>query len=144
MKSNNNNSNQLFQTKKHQIILFVDDEQNPHHLIRMMLHDMDNYVIESAYDGEEAIEKARFLEGRIALLLLDVMLPDMSGYEVYKALERDNLLAGVLVIFQTGLIGYSAEITGLLKAGKAEIIHKPYNRAELFAAINRLQHKYGL
>lgn len=137
----NNNPNQLFRTKKQQIILFVDDEPSIHKALNMMFHDIGNYIIKSAYNGEEAIKKAKVLVGKIDLLLLDVMLLDMLGNEVYKVLERDKLLNDVPVIFQTGYIGHGAEITSLLKAGKAKIIYKPYTRVELLTAINKSQLK---
>lgn len=133
----NNNPNQLSKTKKQKVILLVDDETSTHKVLKITFRDTSDYIIESAYDGEEAIKKAKVLVGKIDLLLLDIMLPDISGNEVYRALERDKLLNNVRVIFQTGYVGHDVEITNLLKTGKAEIIYKPYTRATLLAAINK-------
>lgn len=128
------NSNQ---NKKPKLILFVDDELGQHMHIDLLFRGMDNYVIEGACTGEEAIEKARDFAGRIDLLILDMMLPDISGDELYAMLQQDGLAKDVPVIFVTGLREPNARVRELIKAGKAEFINKSDIRTELFIAIEK-------
>lgn len=131
-----NNSNQLSGTQKRQTILFVDDQQSIHDAVSLMLCDSD-YILEHAYNGEEAIEKAKSLAGKIDLLLLDLMMPDMTGVELYKQLRQEVLVGDVPVVFQTGTKD-NIEIEAMVRTGKAELILKPCKKEELFTVINKL------
>ena len=66
-------------------ILIVDDEQSICELLKTEL-ELEGYECDVAYDGDEAI--ARFDEGKPALILLDLMLPGMSGYEVCEEITK--------------------------------------------------------
>ena len=126
---------------KSNTILLVDPDQTLHLVIGMMFHDIKNCVIESACSGWEAIEKAKNLKGKIDLLVQNLTLPDMSGYELYTKLQ-DALSRDALVVFQTGMLSIPQEIKELVRAEKAEILHKPYSRAELFTIIGKLMLKF--
>jgi DNA-binding response OmpR family regulator len=144
MNSNqNNNSNQLSTTKKPQIILLVDDEPSVHRFIGLLLSNSDKYVIISAFSGEEAIEKAKSLTGKIGLLLLDVMLPGIDGGTLYNKLQEIEVAADVPVIFQTGMHS-NAVVEALVSEGKAELLRKPYKKDQLFAAIKAVLQKSDL
>lgn len=142
MKSNNKNSNRFSKTKHRKTILLADPDETMHQVLSLVFHQRDEYVIKSACYGVEAVEKAETLKGKVDLLLLDFMLADMSGYELYKELSQDTLLGNVPVLFQTGMLNVPKEIKELLRAGKAEVIYKPYNRTELFTVITKLLLKF--
>jgi putative two-component system response regulator len=102
------------------LILAVDDEASNLQLLRQILQ--DHYRLRFAKDGPRALELAR--EELPDLILLDVMMPGMSGYEVCAALKADPALAGVPVIFVTALNDTDDELEGF-EAGAVDYITKP-------------------
>jgi putative two-component system response regulator len=102
------------------LILAVDDEASNLQLLRQILQ--DHYRLRFAKDGPRALELAR--EETPDLILLDVMMPGMSGYEVCAALKADPALAAVPVIFVTALNDTSDEVEGF-EAGAVDYITKP-------------------
>jgi DNA-binding response OmpR family regulator len=79
-------------------LLIVDDEDGVRALVRMTL-DNDSYEIIEACEGGEAIEMAT--QHRPDLVLLDVMLPDMSGLDVCRKLKEDPSLTSTTIIMLT-------------------------------------------
>lgn len=79
-------------------LLIVDDEDGVRALVRMTL-DSGTYTIIEACEGEEALELARL--HRPELVLLDVMLPDISGLEVCRQLKNDPTLSSITVVMLT-------------------------------------------
>jgi putative two-component system response regulator len=102
------------------LILAVDDEASNLQLLRQILQ--DHYRLRFAKDGARALELAR--EERPHLILLDVMMPGMSGYEVCAALKADAALASIPVIFVTALNDTDDELEGF-EAGAVDYITKP-------------------
>ena len=102
------------------LILAVDDEASNLQLLRQILQ--DHYRLRFAKDGPRALDLAR--EELPDLILLDVMMPGMSGYEVCAALKADPALAGVPVIFVTALNDTDDELEGF-EAGAVDYITKP-------------------
>ena len=102
------------------LILAVDDEASNLQLLRQILQ--DHYRLRFAKDGQRALELAR--EERPNLILLDVMMPGMSGYEVCAALKADPALAAIPVIFVTALTETDDELEGF-EAGAVDYITKP-------------------
>lgn len=118
-------------------ILIVDD--NP--LGREVLGDVlesDGYKLYYASDGPEALSLAADLDPD--LILLDVMMPDMDGYEVCRRLRADNKLCEVPVLMVSALDDRLARIKGI-EVGADDFVSKPVDRMELRArvkTINRL------
>ena len=79
-------------------LLIVDDEDGVRSLVRMTL-DSDNYKILEASDGSEALTVAR--ESHPDLVLLDVMLPDLSGIEICRELKRDPAMGSTSIVMLT-------------------------------------------
>jgi putative two-component system response regulator len=104
------------------LILAVDDEPSNLSLLRQILQ--DSYRMSFAKDGERAIALAR-LE-RPQLILLDVMMPGMTGHEVCRRLKADPALAATPVIFVTALVDPQDELAGF-EAGAVDYIAKPFS-----------------
>lgn len=102
------------------LILAVDDEASNLQLLRQILQ--DHYRLLFAKDGARALELAR--QEQPDLVLLDVMMPGMSGYEVCAALKAHPATASVPVIFVTALTETADEVEGF-EVGAVDYITKP-------------------
>ena len=111
-------------------ILVVDDEKWIVNALKMSL-ECDNYKVIEAYTGDGAIRK---VHGEAPdLILLDIMLPDMTGYEICNKLRKDPLTRSIPIIMLTGM-GETGRIAGL-ELGADEYITKPFDLNELKAKI---------
>ena len=114
-------------------ILVVDDEKGIVSTLKIFL-ESDNYKVVEAYTGDEAIRKAR--SEAPDLILLDLMLPDMTGYEICNKLRKDPLTISTPIIIMTGM-GETGRIPGM-ELGANDYITKPFNLNELQTRIRNI------
>lgn len=112
-------------------ILIVDDEEPNRKLMARVLT-CDQYILFSAENGKEALELAR--EVSFDLVLLDVLMPEMGGYEVCRALKEDVATQRIPVVFVTALLNPDDETRGF-EAGGVDYITKPINAAVVQARV---------
>ncbi|MBI2472584.1 MAG: response regulator [Planctomycetes bacterium] len=115
-------------------ILVADDIKQNVKLLRVILTASEFDVIE-AYDGEEALEKAK--SENPDLILLDIMMPKLTGYEVCQRLRADGTTKGIPIIMITALHEMEDRIKGI-DAGADDFISKPFNKTELLARVKSL------
>ncbi|MFW2455406.1 response regulator [Methyloversatilis discipulorum] len=111
-------------------VLCVDDEPSNLQVLKQILQ--GDYRLLFARDGRRAIELAQI--ERPDLILLDVMMPDMDGYEVCRTLKADERLARMPVIFVTALSDVEDEARGL-ELGAVDYICKPVSPAIVRARV---------
>ncbi len=117
-------------------ILIVDDERSIVSTLRISL-ESDNYKVVEAYTGDGAIQKAH--SESPDLIILDIMLPDMIGYEVCSRLRKSPSTRLIPIIMLTGLSGISKSDKRLgLEIGADDYITKPFDLDELIARIHAL------
>lgn len=109
-------------------ILVVDDERAIRRLLRMYLTDAGFTVTEAA-DGREALEQLR--RGGIDLILLDVMIPEVDGFEVTR---RAREIAPVPIILVTARSDETHRVTGL-ELGADDYVTKPFSPMEVVARV---------
>ena len=110
-------------------ILIVDDEEKIRTLIRTSLEFEDgDFEIFEARDGFEALEKAREIKPK--LMILDVMMPGKSGYEVCKDIKSSPETRDIYVLFLTARGSAISEKTIQLSGGD-ELMIKPFTPDEL-------------
>ncbi|KQV90821.1 two-component system response regulator [Massilia sp. Root351] len=102
------------------LILAVDDEASNLQLLRHILQ--DHYRLLFAKDAARGLDLAR--QERPDLILMDVMMPGMTGYEACRMLKADPATAAIPVIFATALCDPDDEVTGF-EAGAVDYITKP-------------------
>ena len=117
-------------------ILVVDDEKLIVKGIRFSL-EQDGMEVDCAYDGEEALEKAKV--GKYDLILLDVMLPKYTGFEVCQSIRE---FSDVPVIMLTAKGDDMDKILGL-EYGADDYITKPFNILEVKARIRAIMRRTG-
>ena len=109
-------------------ILVVDDERNIVQLARLFLN-KEGFQVEGAYDGAQALEKAKTL--RPDLIILDIMMPEMDGLSVCKELRKTS---NVPIIILTARTDDVDRIVGL-ELGADDYVTKPFNPRELVARV---------
>ncbi|HXU42101.1 MAG TPA: HD domain-containing phosphohydrolase [Burkholderiales bacterium] len=113
------------------VVLAVDDATD---LLALMARALAaDYEVLTASDAGTAIEKA-FAEPRPDLILLDIEMPDVSGFEVCQALKAEAQTAGIPVIFLTGKAEAQAQVEGF-ELGAVDYVTKPINAAVLRARV---------
>lgn len=115
-------------------ILIVEDEEAIANLIRMNLVKA-GYQCELAFDGEEAADK--IAEKSYDLILLDIMLPKLNGYEVLEYAKSVD----IPVIFLTAMGETQQKVKGL-RLGAEDYIAKPFEIAELLARVETVLRRY--
>ncbi|MGD9898436.1 MAG: HD-GYP domain-containing protein [Calditrichaceae bacterium] len=115
-------------------ILIVDDSAENIEIIEHILEDL-NYDISEAFNGTEALEKINKINPD--LILLDVVMPGMSGFEVARHIKSRPDTRLIPIIMVTALDGQQDRLKGL-NAGVDDFITKPVNIFELRARINNL------
>jgi CheY-like chemotaxis protein/two-component sensor histidine kinase len=107
--------------KKNTLLIVDDDTANLMELISILQSD---YTVQAAKDGISAITIAE--KSKPDLILLDVMMPDMDGFEVINELSKSDATKNIPVIFITGLKKNGSESEGLAH-GAVDYIHKPFD-----------------
>ena len=118
-------------------ILIVEDEKLLADSLQAML-EKKGFEVEVAYDGESGEEYA--LLGVYDLLILDVMMPKLNGYELARQVRAKRL--GVPILMLTARAGLEDRIEGL-NAGADYYLTKPFDTRELLACINALLRRQG-
>jgi len=115
-------------------ILVVDDEPDALELIKFNLK-AAGYDVVTADDGDEALKKARSLLP--ALIILDLMLPEVDGLEVCKILRRDQRVSATPIIMLTAKAAEIDRVLGL-ELGADDYVTKPFSPRELVLRVKRL------
>ncbi len=122
--------------------LVIDDERDFRHLMRMFLERSGMPLdVDAVGSGPEALE---YLKGTAPhLILLDIMMPEMDGFEVCKRLRADVRTTFIPILMLTALDQPADRTRGFL-AGTDDYVSKPFDRQELLARVRRvLQRTYG-
>ncbi len=118
--------------KNNQRVLVVDDVLKNIQVIGTMLREQ-GYMVSIAQSGEEALNLCE--KEPPDLILLDIMMPGMDGFEVCRKLKAEEATANIPVIFLTGLTGMENKIHGF-NIGVVDYVTKPVEAKELLARIN--------
>ena len=117
-------------------ILIIDDEMITRTTLAALL-ESPNYRVEMAEDGIQGLELAKQINPDV--ILLDVMMPRMNGYDVCKRIRLDPQIGEVPVIMITALDDTDARLNGLM-AGADDFLSKPFDSLELKIRLHTLRH----
>ncbi len=119
-------------------ILCIEDEAEMIELMRLILSRKE-YEISGASGGQEGLEKMR--QEMPDLVLLDLMMPDMGGWEVYQQMKADEKLKDIPVIIVTAKAQNIDKVLGLYIAKVDDYIAKPFSPPELLESVERVLKK---
>lgn len=121
------------QTKQAMILVVDDDEFNIKLLNKMLT--IEGHAVRTATSGEEAL--ASVAEQLPDLILLDIMMPGMNGFEVARQLKADSRARSIPIIMVTALEDNESRLKAL-ETGAEDVLTKPVNRAELQMRVKSL------
>ena len=119
---------------QHDSILIIEDEEVLRNLLQMMLEE-DGIKVISAGDGIEAVEIFEQRKDEIGLVLSDMGLPRLGGWDAFLKMKEIN--PEISVILASGYFSPHVK-SELLKSGAKDFIQKPYNPPEILAMIHRI------
>ena len=120
-------------------VLVVDDEEDVVEVVSHFL-EQEGYNVEKAYDGEEALEKAT---AEIDLIVLDIMLPGLDGYEVCERLRSRVETETIPIIFLSAKTEEQDQISGLMM-GADDYLTKPVSPQVIVAHVKAVLRRSGI
>ena len=129
-----------FFAKKKKKILVVDDSEIDLELVEFMLS--EKYTILPTKSGQEALDYLLHTNN-LDLILLDLIMPDMDGWETFSSIKALSFLSNIPIAFLTSVHGID-EQNHARKIGAADYIFKPYTKKELLKRIKIILKKYPL
>lgn len=121
-------------------IMVVDDEPDVVDLVKLVL-ESDGFEVSTAYSGKEALEKI----GKVLpdLVLLDIMMPQMDGWEVYSRIRANPKTKDIPVAMLTAKSQSIDKMIGLHVVKVDDYITKPFGRSELLERVKRILKEKG-
>ena len=116
------------------VILIADDTEQNVELVQAYLDEL-GCKIETAFDGQETLDKVASVKPD--LILLDIMMPKVSGFEVCRKLKADPATASIPICMVTAL-NEEGDIERAVEAGTDDFLSKPINRWELLTRVRSL------
>jgi len=115
------------------IILIVDDVATNRQYLAMILSENKSFEIRLASNGKDALEYVA--KEKPDLILLDIMMPEMDGYEVASRLKKDKTTIDIPILFITAVTG-TENIVKAFELGGVDYINKPFNKQELISRVS--------
>ena len=114
-------------------IMIVDNEPDIVDLTRTVL-ELGGYTVVSSFSGEECLRKLE--HEQVDLILLDIMMPGLSGWDVFNRIKKKN--PSIKVVFMSVLEISDKRKQVLLDEGLAEYIMKPFNKDSLLETVDQI------
>jgi two-component system response regulator VicR len=122
-------------------VLVVDDEKDIAELVRLVL-ELGQHRVTVVHDPEKAVAEA--MQAKPDLILLDVVMPRMDGFEVYRELKAQAELEKIPIAFLTSNNRSVALLVGLHVMKAEDYITKPFGKQELLDRVTALLKKHGV
>lgn len=119
-------------------ILFIDDDKMCHTLIDLIIPEVTDYELISAFNGKDAVELAKKHAHEISFVIADIMLPGLDGYEIFDIFRRDETLSKKPFVFQSGYV-WQKEFVEQNLASRMIILSKPYTQEDLLKVIAEVE-----
>ena len=116
-------------------VLIVDDEENARYILNLKLTTKKQFIVEEAENGKDALDKV--VANKPDIILLDVMMPEMDGFETCKHLKENKKTEDIPIIFLTAKTRTTDVIQGI-RVGVDDYITKPYDFNDLYERIIKL------
>ena len=127
------NSKEEYMEEKKPVILVVDDVPENRKILATIINKNTNYTVTLAPDGRSVLQAIE--EDIPDLILLDIMMPGMDGYEVANVLRSKEATKDIPILFITAVTDVESVVKAF-ESGGIDYITKPFNKQELLARVN--------
>ena len=127
-------------------ILIVDDSRNMRQIVANAIEGLGDIEIFQAGNGEEAegiLQEYRVLDMPIDLMILDWMMPKMSGFELLKKMRETEQFCEFPKIIMLTAETYAEQVSACLKYGVSQYVTKPFTADEIREAVLKVRHGTG-
>jgi DNA-binding response OmpR family regulator len=115
-------------------VLLIEDNRDIADMVRLCL-ESENMVCEATEDGKVGLQRIK--EGKFDAILLDLAIPEFSGFDIFRVLEEENLLKSNNVLIFTASSVTDQEIKEMLASGAKGVLKKPLSIDDLIEAVER-------
>jgi len=120
-------------------VLLIEDNKDIADMVRLCL-ESENIVCETTDDGKVGLESIK--EDKFDAILLDLAIPEFSGFDIFRALKDEDLLQSNDVLIFTASSVTDQELTEMLSSGAKGVLRKPLSIDDLIEAVQRF-HQNG-
>lgn len=124
----------MAQPKEKSRILIADDNEPNVELLEAYLSGLD-VATAVAVDGQDTLDKVASFQPHV--ILLDIMMPKLSGFEVCKKIKSDPATSGIMILMVTALNEHG-DIERAVHAGTDDLLSKPVNKSELLLRVDKM------
>ncbi|MHC4821236.1 MAG: response regulator [Planctomycetota bacterium] len=115
-------------------LLIIDDDINILSTLRILFQ-RENFDVATAFDGEDGLKK--IIGGGVDIIVSDVDMPKMNGFEVFQKLKMQGLVSQIPIIMMSAGVG-PVDRAKYIEAGAEDFVTKPFNTIELLARVRRV------
>jgi two-component system, OmpR family, response regulator len=115
-------------------VLLIEDNRDIADMVRLCL-ESENIVCETTEDGKVGLQSIK--KDKFDAILLDLAIPEFSGFDIFRALKDENLLQSNNVLIFTASSVTDQELTDMLSSGAKGVLRKPLSIDDLIEAVQR-------
>ncbi|SRR5581483_12158899 len=120
-------------------VLLIDDNKDIADMVRLCLESQEDIICDVISDGKAGLQSIK--EGNFDVVLLDLAMPEFSGYDVFKALKEGDLLKFTNVLIFTASSVTNGEVEQMLLSGAKGVLRKPLSIDDLLEAVEKFREK---
>jgi DNA-binding response OmpR family regulator len=121
----------------HLRVLLIDDNKDVADMVRLCLESQENTTCSIIGDGRAGLQSIR--EDTFDVILLDLAMPEFSGFDIFKALKDEDLLRSKNVLIFTASSVTDTEVQEMLSSGAKGVLRKPLSIDDLIGAVERFR-----
>ena len=120
-------------------VLLIDDNKDVAEMVRLCLESQDNLTCTVADDGTAGLQSIK--DDTFDVILLDLAMPEFSGFDIFKALKDEQLLKSKNVLIFTASSVTDTEVQEMVASGAKGVLRKPLSIDDLIGAVERFRQR---
>ena len=120
-------------------VLLIDDNKDVAEMVRLCLESQDNLTCTVADDGKAGLQSIK--DDTFDVILLDLAMPEFSGFDIFKALKDEQLLESKNVLIFTASSVTDTEVQEMVAYGAKGVLRKPLSIDDLIGAVERFRQR---
>lgn len=118
-------------------VLLIDDNKDIADMVSLCLESQEDITCDVISDGKEGLKSIK--EGNFDVILLDLALPDFSGFDIFKALKDDGIISSNNILIFTASSVTDVEVQEMLASGAKGVLRKPLSIDDLIGAVEKFR-----